>query len=121
MRSLRTPVLLVALFLAAWLPRTVGLARFVTIDERKWLARSANFYQAITHGDWANTFQREHPGVTVMWAGTLAFLQHYPSYAREAPGQFTWEQENFEAWLKQHTTFAPLELLAAGRWWVVLL
>ncbi len=99
----------------------LALDAFVTHDERKWLARSANFYQAITHGDLADTFQREHPGVTVMWAGTLGFLQLFPAYPAQAPGQFTWEREHLEDWLHQHSQVTPLQLLAAGRWWVVLL
>lgn len=119
--KLQTPLLVLALFLAAWLPRVLGLDVFVTIDERKWLARSANFYQAVTHQDWAHTFQRGHPGVTIMWAGMLGLVQHYPSYSQEAPGQFTWEREHFEAWLKANSRFTPLALLAAGRWWVTLL
>lgn len=120
-RRLQTAFILLSLFLAAWLPRIVGLEGFVTIDERKWLARSANFYQAISAGDWANTFQREHPGVTVMWAGALAFLQRYPTYPQESPGQFTWEREHFEAWLTANTPLTPLAMLASGRWWIVLL
>ena len=99
---LRTALLLIALFFAAWLPRVLALDAFVTPDERKWLARSANFYQAISHGDLANTFQREHPGVTVMWAGMLGFLGEYPNYANVSPGQFTWDREYFEIWLKRH-------------------
>lgn len=118
---LRTPLILLALFMAAWLPRAVALEHTVTVDERKWLARSANFYQAVSHGDWANTFQREHPGVTVMWAGTLALLWQYPAYPAEAPGQFGWDREYFEAWLTQETDFTPLELLAAGRRVIALL
>lgn len=121
MRRFSTPLILLLLFLAAWLPRAIPLERFVTIDERKWLARSANFYQAITHSDWPHTFQREHPGVTVMWAGTLALLLRYPTYPLEAPGQFAWEREYFEAWLAENTTFTPLELLAAGRRIIVIL
>jgi hypothetical protein len=121
MVALRTPVILLALFLAAWLPRTIGLDRFVTVDERKWLTRAANFYQALSQGEWSQTFQREHPGVTVMWAGTAALLQHYPAYAQEAPGQFTWEEENLEDWLVQQTTLTPLALLTAGRRWIVLI
>ena len=82
-------IILITLFIAAWLPRVVALDAFVTIDERKWLARSANFYHAISEGDLANTFQREHPGVTVMWAGTLGFLQKFPDYVTQTPGQVT--------------------------------
>ncbi len=74
----------------------VALDQFVTIDERKWLARSANFYYALAHGDLAATFQREHPGVTVMWAGTLGFLQRFPAYAQQAPGYFDWNQQWIE-------------------------
>ncbi len=119
-RRLRTSLVLLALFLAAWAPRVVALDKFVTIDERKWLARSANFYQAVNHGDLANTFQREHPGVTVMWAGTLGLLREYPEYATDAPGQFAWDREHIEAWLTEEAGVNPLDLLAAGRWWVVL-
>lgn len=118
--SRAAPLLILALFLAAWLPRVIGLDQFVTPDERKWLARSGNFYYAITHGDLAQTFQREHPGVTIMWAGTLGFVQRFPAYAQQAPGPFTWERENIEAWLLAETPHTPLEMLAAGRWWVVL-
>src|SRR5262245_49430271 len=96
-KSWRTALILFVLFLAVWTPRVLALDRFVTEDERRWLTRSANFYQAITHGDWAHTFQREHPGVTVMWMGTLGFLRQYPSYAQRAPGQFGWDQEELEA------------------------
>lgn len=117
----RTALLLLGLFLAAWLPRVWALDAVVTIDERKWLARSANFYQALSHEEWAATFQREHPGVTVMWAGMAGLLQHFPTYAAVAPGQFAWDREHLEAWLTQNSNHTPLELLTAGRWWIVLL
>ena len=120
-KALRTPLLIVGLFLAAWLPRVLALDTVVTIDERKWLARSANFYQALSTDNWAATFQREHPGVTVMWAGMLGLLQHFPTYPQVAPGQFAWDREHIEAWLLQNTTHTPLELLTAGRWWITLL
>ncbi len=120
-QRLATGLVLIGLFVAAWLPRMAGLDGFVTIDERKWLARSANFYHALSGADWPNTFQREHPGVTIMWAGTLAFLQHYPTYPQAAPGQFTWEREHFEAWLTANTTHTPLALLAAGRHIIALI
>jgi len=70
----KTAMIIAVLFIATWLPRVLALDAFVTIDERKWLARSANFYQALSQGDLANTFQREHPGVTVMWAGLPVHL-----------------------------------------------
>ena len=116
----RTALILAVLFLAAWLPRVLALDAFVTTDERKWLARSANFYTAVSHGDLADTFQREHPGVTVMWAGTLGFLQKFPTYPTQHPEQVGWEREYFEAWLHATTQLTPLDMLTAGRWWIVL-
>lgn len=119
-RRTALPLILLILFLTAWLPRVMGLDVFVTPDERKWLARSANFYEAVSHQRWENTFQREHPGVTVMWAGTLGFLQRFPEYAQQTPGQFTWDLEYLEQWLLENSTHTPIEMLAAGRWWIVL-
>ena len=117
---LRTSLIVLVLFMSTWLPRVVSLDTFVTVDERKWLARSANFYYALAHGDFASTFQREHPAVTVMWAGTLGLLQKLPDYPQKAPGYVSWNDEQIEGWLKANTTVTPLELLAAGRWWIVL-
>ncbi len=88
MTKQRLPVLLAAfilLFLAAWLPRIIGMDQLVTVDEPKWLTRSANFYQAIGNGQANDTYQSEHPGVTIMWAGTLGFLRQYPPTLRRRP------------------------------------
>ena len=113
--------LLAALLMAAliWLPRGLALDRFVTADEHAWLARSANFYRALTHGDFAAAFQRHHPGVTVTWAGLAGFLTAYPSYAQDAPGYFGWLTEEIEPFLRSQG-YDPVELLAAGRAFVVL-
>ncbi|MBW7881199.1 MAG: glycosyltransferase family 39 protein [Caldilineaceae bacterium] len=117
---LRSTLFLLLLFLIAWLPRALALDAFVTPDERKWLARSANFTYALSHGEFAETFQREHPGVTVMWAGTVGLLTSFPEYPQLAPGYFTWERENFEAWVLENTPHTPLDLLVAGRRWIAL-
>lgn len=119
LRNPRVWFALVLLFLLTWIPRTLELDRFVTPDERKWLARSGNFYQAVAHGNFANTFQREHPGVTVMLAGTAGFLWKYPAYAADAPGQFDWKYEEIEPFLRQQG-YDPLDLLEAGRQVVAL-
>lgn len=73
------PVALLVLFLAV---RAPALGRYVTTDEALWLRRSANFYYAITNGDWAATFQSEHPGVVTMWAGAAGFQIEFPQYAQ---------------------------------------
>jgi len=113
--------LLAALLMAAliWLPRGLALDRFVTADEHAWLARSGNFYRALAQGDFAAAFQRHHPGVTVTWAGLAGFLTAYPSYAHDAPGYFGWLTEEIEPFLRSQG-YDPVELLAAGRAFVVL-
>ena len=119
-RRLLTVIILALIFLAAWLPRIAGLDKFVTIDETRWLAGSANFLQAISHGDFADTYQKEHPGVTVLWMGALGVWNAFPTYAQEAPGQFSTDWEDLEPWLAENSTHTPLELLAAARWWIAL-
>ena len=70
------------------LPRALCLDSGVTIDEPAWLMRSANFYQALAVRDFANTFQKEHPGVLVTWAGTAGFLWRFPEYITMVDHQF---------------------------------
>ena len=117
-RGLRTLLILLLLFLAAWVPRVLGLDAFVTADEPGLLFRSANFYQALADRDFANTVQLEHPGVTVLWTGALTFLQRLPSYTARNPGQVA--EGQLEPWLLANTGVTPLELLTAGRWWIAL-
>jgi hypothetical protein len=101
------------LLLALLLPRALELSRYVTVDEPTWLIRSANFYQALAAGDWKDTFQREHPGVTIMWAGTFGFLLRFPDYARLVDSQLV-NPEALDTFLGQyhHTS---LGVLVAGR------
>ena len=115
---LRTTVVLLLLFLAAWLPRVMTLDAFTTPDEQKWMSRSANFSYALSHGDLAGAMQSEHPGVTVMWAGALGLMRQIPDYSENAPGQL--KDFQLEAWLRDNSAVSALELLVAGRWWVAL-
>ncbi len=112
----RTPVALTILLVATLLPRLVALDRFVTPDEYLWLTRSANFYCAISQGDWKHTFQRQHPGVTTTWAGLFAFLVVEPGYASNCRQIDTTEHEQV---LRDHG-IDPLKLLQAGRFFMVL-
>ena len=111
-------LLLVILLLALWVPRGLELDRFVTVDEPKWLARSGNFYLALASGDLKGTFTREHPGVTVTWAGLIGFLWRYPAYINETTGRLTESGEIGEV-LKEHGK-QPIEVLEAGRIVMVL-
>ncbi len=103
--------------LAVWLPRGFALDRFVTPDEPKWLMRSANFFLALAQRDLVNTFQKEHPGVTVMWAGAVGFLVKFPAYVTLGPGQHD-RLPQFHLLLSTMGA-NPLELLKTGRMFTV--
>ncbi len=105
--------------IALWLPRGLALDQFVTIDENRWLTRAANFHRALAHGEYAHTYQHGHPGVTIMWLGTAGYLWRYPDYANDAPGEFGWENSEFEEYLRTQAHDA-LDLLEAGRTFAVL-
>ncbi len=104
-------LLVLVVFLA---PRLISLDHFVNSDERKWMARSGNFYHALYNRDWPATFQKEHPGVTVTWAGTASLLLQYPEYASLAPGDFTGERLEMETFLRDHG-YHELDILVGGR------
>jgi hypothetical protein len=106
------------LILTIWLPRALRLDRFVVSDEPLWLYRSANFYYALTHHDLASTYQKEHPGVTIMWAGTAGFLTRYPGYRGSGLGQV--ESQEFEYYMNNFAKVSALDVLTAGRFFVVL-
>jgi hypothetical protein len=106
------------LILALALPRLTGLGRYVTIDEPLWLMRSANFYQALWTRDWKNTYQAEHPGITITWAGTVGFLWRFPGYVKLADEQFK-KANKFQEFLSSKSR-AALDLLVAGRTFTAL-
>jgi 4-amino-4-deoxy-L-arabinose transferase-like glycosyltransferase len=68
-----SPALIVLLLgIVALLPRVLGLADFLTTDEAyHWIARTERFADAIADRRWAATLQTGHPGVTLMWRGSL--------------------------------------------------
>ncbi len=115
----RIGLLLIFMLLVLWVPRGFNLDHFVTADEPKWLARSGNFYYALMNGELANTFTREHPGVTTMWAGTLGFLWRYPEYVWETPGPLT-DSTQIEQVLRANGV-EPIDVLEGGRVFVVLI
>jgi 4-amino-4-deoxy-L-arabinose transferase-like glycosyltransferase len=109
---------LLCLALAIAIPRRLGLNRPVTPDEHLWLARSANFFMALARGDLARTYQSEHPGVTVMWAGAAGFLTRYPQYRASGPDQA--DSNEFNRYIRNAKGVSPLEILVAGRFFMVL-
>ena len=112
-----TILALLVIGVAMWLPRGLALDVFVTPDEPKWLTRSANFFNALAQRDFDNTYQKEHPGVTIMWAGTAAFLSRFPSYVEIGPGEQDRPQKLKRFLDNRQVSVMPL--LAAGRRFVV--
>jgi 4-amino-4-deoxy-L-arabinose transferase-like glycosyltransferase len=103
---------------AIFFPRFLGLVQYVTPDEHLWLTRSANFYYALSHLDFTNTYQRQHPGVTIMWAGALGFIWQYPLYRGTGLGQINYT--TLERYLRNNqASVTALDLLVAGRTVVV--
>lgn len=117
--SIRNTAIVVLLLAGILVPRVVALDRLITPDENRWLARSANFYYALSRGDLAETYQIEHPGVLTMWAGMFAFISEYPAYSDQAPGEVIWWQDELGPFLREHG-YDPLALLVASRLNVVL-
>ena len=104
-----------ALILAVFLfPRLYELDRMVTPDEPIWLARSANFYEALSSQDWKSTYQFAHPGVTVMWAGALGYRFAAPDYPERAGDQIS-QRQNIVARVLEDQGRVPLDVLVAGR------
>lgn len=104
--------------LSIWIPRVLALDHFVTADEHLWLNRSANFYFALGQRDFAATYQKEHPGVTTMWAGMAGFLARFPEYRGSGLGQVSSMELNY--YLKRIAQVSQLEILEAGRFFMVL-
>ena len=76
-------IVALGLFLLALGPRAFGLGVFITPDERRWIERSVQFFSALSVGDFTDTFQTGHPGVTTKWTGTVGLLAKYLSQASQ--------------------------------------
>ncbi len=111
-------VIILAIVLVAFVaPRIISLGNFVTADEPAWGKSSASFYYALMDGDYANTFQDGHPGVTTMWAGAIAYHLKFPEYQRV--GQVVLGDTKLLQLFKKHGA-NPLELLATARLMIVV-
>lgn len=99
--------------------RAPGLNQFVTPDEAAWVGRSASFYYALAHRNYADTFQHSHPGVTATWAGTLAYRWRYPALAWEATPRILKNWMKVEPFLRDQGQ-EPLEILAIARLFMVI-
>lgn len=99
--------------LAALLPRIIGLNDFFTTDEAyHWVSRSERFAAAVAEGRWAETILTGHPGVTLMWLGSLGL-----SLERLAVGMgWSTPPDSLEhlAWLRVGPALAHTAALVAG-------
>jgi hypothetical protein len=109
-------VVVMAAFLA---PRLSEVDRLVTPDEPIWLARSANFYEAIVSADPGSTYQFAHPGVTVMWLGAAGYWRAAPDYADLVDGQIS-QRHNRIATVLEEQGRNPLDVLVAARQALIL-
>jgi len=107
---------IVTLFLAVRLP---GLGRFVTTDEALWFLRSANFCLAVERGDWAATFQSEHPGAVTLWAGASAFMRYTPDLPEQVPADEIHDTTLLQ--LLENRGLNPANVLSTARLALVLL
>jgi 4-amino-4-deoxy-L-arabinose transferase-like glycosyltransferase len=87
----KDPALALGLFLLALGPRLVAAcARFVTSDELVWVYRSMRFLRALSTGDWAQTVQAGHPGVTTMYCGVSGILLRRLTAPNAAAERLAW-------------------------------
>ncbi len=71
-------LIIVALSLLFLLPRIPKLGYdFTNTDAFRWHIRSENFLNAIRYKKLADTYQRYHPGVTMMWLNAAVILVTY--------------------------------------------
>lgn len=117
-KHLSMGIFVAAIAVTILFPRIFQLDHFVTPDELLWVARSANFYSALRNGNISATYQREHPGVTAMWAGSVAFLLRYPEYGQSGYEQVNWE--GLQSQLEKTAQIKPLDILATARRVIVL-
>jgi hypothetical protein len=69
-------------------------------------------------GQFGETYQSPHPGVTVMWAGAAAYRTQYPEYHIEHPDQLL-HLKSVEPFLRE-TGHVPIDILSTARTFVVL-
>jgi hypothetical protein len=119
-RQISLKILSIAfLILAVAIPRLVDLDRFVTIDEPRWMARSANFYNGLVSGSLFASYQSKHPGVTTMLAGAAGFGTRYPEYPEIFPDQLE-DLRSVEPIMRRHGQ-PPMDVLEGGRIFVALM
>ncbi|MGC8880096.1 MAG: ArnT family glycosyltransferase, partial [Anaerolineae bacterium] len=98
------------LLVVALVPRVLQLDAFATVDEAKWVYRSAQFLLALWQGDLAGTAVNLTPAVTTTWMGALGLSAFYLLGKVGSTAMLT-------EWLATLPEFrAELDVLMAVRW-----
>ncbi|MCR4408062.1 MAG: glycosyltransferase family 39 protein [Anaerolineae bacterium] len=115
----------VGLFLLALGPRLVAAwGRFITSDELAWVYRSTRFLTALSTGNWAQTSQAGHPGVTTMWCGVVGILLRRLTAPGAATEHLAWLAHLNWDWFDPYNVPALKQMaffLVAGRLPVAIL
>lgn len=92
-------LLLLVVILPSWL---IENDRVINVDEPRWIIRGANFYYAVTHGEFEKTIFEYHPGVTNMWIVGAAMHIYFPEYRGFGQGYFDPLKMKFEEFMREH-------------------
>jgi hypothetical protein len=99
----RVKIIYILLLLALTLPsRLTRIEAAVNIDEPWWVISSSNFYYAVTHRDFQDTYFEYHPGVTNMWVISTAMLAYFPEYRGFGQGFFDQRKPFYEEFLREN-------------------
>jgi len=78
-------LILVGIGFLSFLPRVLSLDVAWSSDETVWMNRSRNFMLSVLDGDFSDTLQSYHPGVTTMWLGGISLWAKYKHALSVAP------------------------------------
>ncbi len=99
----RRTLLLALLLLVLTLPsRLIKIDRAIDIDEPWWVISGSNFYYAVTHRDFQDTYFEYHPGVTNMWIISTAMQVYFPEYRGFGQGYFDQRKPFFEEFMREN-------------------
>lgn len=71
--SKRDWLIIISLFIIVLFPRGLMLGRWTYIEGTTWIERSDNFRGGLISGNFEETYQMTHPGVTTMWISTIFY------------------------------------------------
>src|SRR5512143_4036598 len=95
-------VIIICLLVLIFPSHVIGIDKFITYDEPWWIISGANYYYALTHGDFANTIYDYHPAVTTTWMVTAGMLSYFPEYRGFGQGYFDVRKPQFETFMRDH-------------------